>query len=70
MKKAAASSKSMEEQSQALLEQVAFFDNGEEKDHAPTKAPKPQARAVREKPSPRKSATRSKVQVDDEWEEF
>lgn len=83
VEEAAASSKSMEEQAQLLLDQVDFFNNGEEEE-APVVRRKPSAkrrptsskenvRAIGRtiaKPALRQKTSRVKTKSDDEWEEF
>jgi methyl-accepting chemotaxis protein len=70
VEQAAASSKSMEEQSQELLDQVAFFqtDDHQEAIVTPITARKTSAPA---RPSPRTQPGKGrKVSGDEEWEEF
>ena len=75
VEEAAASSKSMEEQAQLLLDQVAFFNNGEEEVQKPSRAAvsrisnKPTARAT-VKPMSTRTTSRGKTASDQEWEEF
>lgn len=75
VEEAAASSKSMEEQAQLLLQQVAFFNNGEDQEK-PVKpmrsgASKGSGKAVRAKPPSReRQPTRQKLETDEEWQEF
>jgi methyl-accepting chemotaxis protein len=83
VEEAAASSKSMEEQSQALLDQVAFFNNeAEDEIKTPVRRgtsqqatgrssrSKPSGRAPSRKPSPAPKGRREKTETDQEWEEF
>jgi methyl-accepting chemotaxis protein len=70
VEQAAASSKSMEEQSQALLDQVAFFNNGDEGDLVSPEPVKRSKSRVTAKPASRGRVSRPKTQVDQEWEEF
>ena len=84
VEEAAASSKSMEEQSQALLDQVAFFNNNSEPEPevrtpARRERPQPTSRASRSQPTsraparksrPAPKASRAKTDSDQEWEEF
>ena len=69
----------MEEQSQVLLDQVAFFNNGEEEEAPVSRAPKSRAPKQRgahrpEKrpaaPARRTKPRRGKASNDQEWEEF
>jgi len=83
VEEAAASSKSMEEQAQLLLDQVDFFNNGEE-EPAPvvSRAPKSRRNSTSSKenvraigrtiakPALRQKTRRVKTKSDDEWEEF
>ena len=68
VEQASASSKSMEEQAQSLLEQVAFFDQGDEQPVYSTQQPAAARTASRSAPvmSPRRPA----LSNDQEWEEF
>ncbi|WP_448568492.1 methyl-accepting chemotaxis protein [Thalassotalea ganghwensis] len=71
VEEAAASSKSMEEQSQALLEQVAFFNNDRDEEQvvrSTTHRKAPRVKAT--PPKPRERASRPKIDIDQEWEEF
>ena len=83
VEEAAASSKSMEEQAQLLLDQVDFFNNGEEESApAVSRAPKSRrssastkenVRAIGRtiaKPALKQKTSRVKTKSDDEWEEF
>jgi len=76
VEEAAASSKSMEEQSQALLDQVAFFNSEEETSAPAAKRSNPDKARARKpsrtskKAAPKARANRSKVETDQEWEEF
>lgn len=70
VEQAAASSKSMEDQSQSLLDQVAFFNNGEGEElitPPPVKSIRTRAPV---KPINRKNVIRPKTDVDQDWEEF
>lgn len=69
VEQAAASSKSMEDQSQSLLDQVAFFNNGDVAVAATPTSNKIQSRAS-SRPSPTKPKMREKTVSDQEWEEF
>jgi len=85
VEEAAASSKSMEEQAQLLLEQIAFFTQPEVEEKRPTKGyarepnraqvnhrAKPRLSAVQEasKPTFRERSKANIVNSDQEWEEF
>lgn len=74
VEEAAASSKSMEDQAQSLLDQVAFFNNGEESqssNSAPVQtASTRKTRTPMAKPAVSKRVTREKTATDQEWEEF
>lgn len=74
VEEASASSKSMEEQSQALLDQVAFFNNGEEDvsqvQAKPEKRSKVRTAFKREKSAVKPRVSRPKTSSDQEWEEF
>jgi methyl-accepting chemotaxis protein len=79
VEEASASSKSMEDQAQLLLDQVDFFNNGEEEEPVVQRTPKRKhssehtgkvsGRSATKAPS-RVKAKRTKVSADDEWEEF
>ncbi|MDU0112510.1 methyl-accepting chemotaxis protein [Psychrosphaera aquimarina] len=68
VEEASASSQSMEEQAQSLLEQISFFNNGEETDEIQSPVRK-KTLATRKAPSPTKRA-RPTTPTDQEWEEF
>jgi methyl-accepting chemotaxis protein len=85
VEEAAASSKSMEEQAQLLLEQIAFFTQETVEERTPirhqsravnggsiNKRPKPKLSAVEETPRPifKERAKANLVNSDQEWEEF
>jgi len=76
VEEAAASSKSMEEQSQALLDQVAFFSNDNEPEpeiRTPARRssrPQAKSRAPARKTRPAPKARQAKADTDQEWEEF
>ena len=71
VEEAAASSKSMEEQAQSLLEQVAFFNNGEEETPVTQSIPaKKSIGKVVAKPPSKPRVVREKTVSDQEWEEF
>jgi methyl-accepting chemotaxis protein len=74
VEEASASSKSMEEQAQGLLEQVDFFTVDEELEPEPE--PKPRRRVRKPVSQPVKTAisrrrpTRKATESDQEWQEF
>ena len=79
VEEASASSKSMEEQAQLLLDQVDFFNNGEEEEPVLQRAPKRNQSPKRAGNTSIKAKTntqsrakpsRAKTNSDDEWEEF
>lgn len=78
VEEASASSRSMEDQAQALLDQVSFFHTGEESAQPVLKSPKPKATARvgkpiagrSEAPKARPAPAKTKRKSDDEWEEF
>ncbi|MGB3622402.1 PAS domain S-box protein [Ketobacter sp. MCCC 1A13808] len=67
VEQASASSKSMEEQAQGLLDQVAFFETGEDDRAVVSPVRSPRAAVVRGR---RAGANIAAVPSDDEWEEF
>jgi methyl-accepting chemotaxis protein len=68
VEEASASSQSMEEQAQSLLEQISFFNNGEETEEIQSPVRK-KSQTTRKAPSPSKRA-RPSTPSDQEWEEF
>lgn len=77
VEEAAASSKSMEEQAQLLLQQVDFFNNGEEVEAdakpvraVPTKSTHSNKVSKAKPPTRERKPARQKTESDDEWEEF
>lgn len=76
VEEAAASSKSMEDQAQALLEQVSFFNNGQEEEGEPFRTTRgSQKKSIKHRlASPRVKnkgeRVRSKKILDKDWEEF